>query len=210
MADKRRIQRDLKRLQRVKTWQLVILLILAVFVAATFLRLNNIGMVERRSAVIAADDTGDANVTASRLYDLQRYVSAHMNTDMGNGVYLEGSYKRDLQAAQDKAAQDSNPNGNIYKKAQEVCAPQFTRYTYAYLQCTIGELAKYPAENNLITSIKAPSQDLYKHMFVSPVWSPDFAGWSVAVCLVIATMILARLVSLVVLRSILHRHYKSI
>ena len=142
MADKRRIQRDLKRLQRVKTWQLVILLILAVFIAATFLRLNNIGMVERRSAVIAADDAGDTNITASRLYDLQRYVSAHMNTDMGNGVYLEGSYKRDLQAAQDKAAQDSNPNGNIYKKAQEVCAPQFTRYTYAYLQCTIGELAK--------------------------------------------------------------------
>ncbi len=167
-------------------------------------------MVERRSAVIAADDAGDSTATANRLYDLQRYVSAHMNTDMGKGVYLEGSYKRDLQAAQDKAAQDSNPNGNIYKKAQEVCAPQFTRYTYAYLQCTIGELAKYPAESNLITSIKAPSQDLYRHVFISPIWSPDFAGWSVAVCLVLAVMIVARLVSLVVLRSILHRHYKSI
>ena len=210
MADKRRIKRNIKELQRIKTWQLVILLILASFVAATFLRLNNIGMVERRKAVVAADEAGNSGVTINRLYDLQRFVSAHMNTDMGKGLYLETSYKRDDQAALDKASQDSNPNGNIYKKAQEVCAPQFSRYSYAYLQCTTGELAKYPAASDPASSVQRPHPDSYLHVFVSPLWSPDFAGWSVVACLVISLMISVRLLSLVVLRIILHQHYTSV
>ena len=210
VADKRRIKRSIKGLQRIKTWQLIIVFILALFLTATFLRLNNIGMIERRTAVLAADEVGDGQVTINRLYDLQRYVSAHMNTDMGKGLYLETSYKRDVQAAYDKASLDGNPNGNIYKKAQEVCAPQFSRYSYAYLQCTTGELAKYPAASNLVSSVKAPRADSYLHVFSSPLWSPDFAGWAVIVCMVIALMIFVRLISLGVLRLILRQHYKSV
>jgi hypothetical protein len=210
VADKRRIERNIKQLQRIKTWQLVILFILSCFVSATFLRLNNIGMVERRAAVVSADEVGDKTATVDRLYDLQRYVSAHMNTDLGKGIYLESSYKRDYQAAIDAAASDSNPNGNIYKKAQEVCAPQFTRYSYAYLQCTTGELAKYPAASDPASSVKEPSLDTYLHTYVSPLWSPDFAGWSVLINLVLAVMIVVRLVAIGVLRAVLHRHYKSI
>jgi hypothetical protein len=210
VADKRRVERNIRQLQRIKTWQLVILFILACFVSATFLRLNNIGMVERRTAVVSADDSGDATATINRLYDLQRYVSAHMNTDLGKGVYLESSYKRDYQAAIDAAASDNNPNGNIYKKAQEVCAPQFTRYSYAYLQCTTGELAKYPAASDPASSVKEPALNTYLHSYVSPLWSPDFAGWSVLVSIVLAVMIIVRLVALGILRAVLHRHYKSI
>jgi hypothetical protein len=210
VADKRRIQRSIRGLQRVKTWQLIIVFILALFLSATFLRLNNIGMIERRTAALTADESGNSVVTANRLYDLQRYVSAHMNTDMGKGLYLETSYKRDVQAAYDKASLDNNPNGNIYKKAQEVCAPQFSRYSYAYLQCTTGELAKYPAASNLVDSVNVPKADTYLHVFVSPLWSSDFAGWSVIVCMVIALMIFARLLSLGILRIILRQHYKSV
>lgn len=181
-----------------------------VFVAATFLRLNNIGMVERRTAVTTADESGVQDDIVRRLYDLQQYVSAHMNTDMGKGVYLEASYKRDAQAALDKASSDQNANGNIYKKAQDVCAPKFTHYSTAYLQCTTSELAKYPAASDLLGAVKLPSADSYLHDFVSPVWSSDFAGWSVVVCAVLTLMILGRLVSLAVLRLLLHRHYKSV
>lgn len=208
VADKRRIKRDIKEIQRVKTWQLVILLILASFVAATFLRLNNIGMIERRNAVLAADEANNGAVTVNRLYDLQRFVSAHMNTDMGKGLYLESSYKRDVQTAYDRASQDGNPNGNIYKKAQEVCAPQYSRYSSGYLQCTTGELAKYPAASDLVNSVQLPRADSYLHVFASPLWSPDFAGWSVVVCLVIGLMIAIRLVSLGILRALLRQHYK--
>lgn len=210
MADRREVKNNIRQLQRVKTWQLILLFLLACFISATFLRLNNIGMVERRNAVISADEKGDEQAIISRLYDLQRYVSSHMNTDMGGGMYLEASYKRDAQAAYDEAAVDSNPNGNIYKKAQDVCAPQFSRYSYQYLQCTTGELAKYPSASDLVASIKAPKADSYKHDFVSPVWSTDFAGWSVLVTALIGLMILARLVSLLVLRALLKKHYQNI
>lgn len=210
MADKGRIKQDIKNLQRVKTWQLIVMLIIVGFVAATFLRLNSIGMVQRREAVINADKLGDETATIDRLYDLQRYVAAHMNTDLGRGVYLEHSYSRDTQSWQENQYGDANPNGNIYKKAQEVCAPQFSRYSYAYLQCTTNELAKYPAAANPATDTSRPRQEAYIHSFSAPVWSPDFAGWSVLVFVVILLLIVIRLVSLGVLQLMLRKHYKQI
>jgi len=72
VADKRSIRRDIKKLQRVKTWQLLILLILAGFLSATFLRLNNTGMVQRRNAVAAADKVGDTQQVTERVAGLQR------------------------------------------------------------------------------------------------------------------------------------------
>ena len=185
-------------------------LILVGFVAATFLRLNNIGMVQRRTAVIAADKEGNETTTIQRLYDLQQYVSAHMNTDLGKGVYLESTYQRDSQAALNQASGEQNPNGNIYKKAQEVCAPRFSHYSTAYLQCTTSELAKYPASSNLIGAVKLPSASAYLHDYESPIWSPDFAGWSLVACGVLVVMIIARLISLGILKLMLHRHYRSV
>lgn len=167
-------------------------------------------MVERRSAVLAADEAGDEEVTAQRLYDLQRYVSAHMNTTMDPGLYLEASYKRDSKAAYDRAASGANEYGNIYKKAQEVCAPQFDSYSYAYLQCTTGELAKYPAASDLESSVNLPKADSYRHNFVAPLWSPDFAGWSVLVTALIGFVIIVRLIALGVLKLMLKRHYRSV
>ena len=115
MADKKQVRRTIKQLQRIKTWQLVILLILACFLAATFLRLNNIGMIQRRNAVISADTTGDQTATIQRLSDLQQYVSAHMNTDLGKGVFLQSSYNRALKATEQAAASGDDPYGNIYE-----------------------------------------------------------------------------------------------
>jgi len=210
VLDKKKISREIKQLQRVKTWQLVILLILAGFISATFLRLNNIGMVDRREAVIAADNAGDDKITQSRLYDLQRYVSAHMNTDLGKGVPLEASYTRDYQVVYEQAAGDVNPNGNIYKKVQVVCMPQFSHWSYAYIQCTTNELAKYPAAGNLVDLVQWPVPDNYVHAFASPVWSLDFAGWSLVVCGVILILIITRLIGVLILRLLLRHHYKSI
>lgn len=210
MADKGQIKKSIKELQRVKTWQLLLLLIIMAFVAATFLRLNNIGMVQRREAVIHADEAGNQDSIIERLSDLQRYVSGHMNASLGQGVYLEKSYNRDLQEWQSKAYGDSNPNGNIYKKAQEVCAPQFSSYSYAYLQCTTNELAKYPAASDPATDTSRPRQEAYIHNFTSPVWSPDFAGWSVLVCGVILIMIIVRILSVAVLQLLLKQHYRRI
>jgi hypothetical protein len=210
VADRKQIKKTIKQLQRIKTWQLVILFILSCFLASTFLRLNNIGMVERRNAVISADAVGIDTITADRLYDLQRYVTAHMNTDLGKGVPLESSYKRATQKVLEDASQSSNPNGNIYVKAQQTCAPQYTRWSEAYVQCTVAALATYPAASNLISGVQFPPAAEYYRVYVSPTWSPDFAGWSVVLCIVILLLIITRIISLIVLRLLLRRHYKSI
>jgi len=210
VVNKRQVNRSLNKLQRIKTWQLLILLILVGFISATFLRLNNIGMLERRKAVISADNAGIENDIQGRLYDLQRYISAHMNTDMGKGVYLEASYKRDVQIVDAKNASASNPNGNIYKKVQDVCVPRFSNWSYAYVQCTVNELAKYPEGDVLINSINRPHADMYLHVFASPAWSPDFAGLSIIIGVVIFIIILARITSVVILKMLLRKHHNSI
>ena len=167
-------------------------------------------MVERRAAVLSADEAGNDDVIIQRLYDLQQYVTSHMNTDMGTGVYLEQSYKRDSQAALNAASADTNPNGNIYKKAQEVCGPRFSVYSTAYLQCTTSELEKYPAADELVQEANLPPVSGYVHVFVSPAWSPDFAGWSVVVCVVLLLMIIVRMVGLGILKLLLRRHYQNV
>lgn len=209
MADKRQVKKSIKQLQRVKTWQLVVLLLLMAFVAATFLRLNNIGMSERREAVLAADKTGDTETMRNRLYDLQRYVAAHMNTDTGP-IYLEGQYQRDAQARVDQAKENNLSGPNIHALAEQVCRPQFTVWSPAYVQCFADELAKYPPSAGPVEQVQLPSPELYRYSFASPLWSADFAGWSLVVCAVILVMIVARLISLVVLRLLLKHHYRGI
>ena len=92
MADKRAARRNLRRLERVKTWQLLILFVLVCFVAATFLRINNVGMIQRRSAVATADKSGNETQIFNRLQDLQRYSTTHMNASSGV-IYLQHQYE---------------------------------------------------------------------------------------------------------------------
>lgn len=185
-----------------KTWQLVVLLVLSGFIAATFLRLNNIGMLQRREAVMQADASGDAIAIKSRLYDLQRYVTSHMNADMGS-IYLENQYKRDYQSALDSASGVTNPNGNIYRKAQDVCAPKFTSYTQAYLQCTVDYLNQYAPAGDPAQTVKGPKADAYRFSYVSPLWTPDFAGFSVLFCLFILAVIFSRWLVILILKLML-------
>jgi hypothetical protein len=209
VADKKRVRQTIKRLQRIKTWQLIILLILAGFISATFLRLNNIGMVQRRTAVLTADKVGDNSSTTERLYDLQQYVTAHMNTDMGKGIYLETLYETQRQAALNAESTADTPTGGIYKQINDACKAITTSYT-PFFQCVTDRLAQVPDGSNTLTAIDLPSAAAYHYDFLSPLWSPDFAGWSILVCIVIALMIVARLISLAILRIILHQHYKSV
>lgn len=209
MADKGEIRREIWMLSRVKTWQLVIVLILFVFVAATFLRLNNIGMVERLKAVTSSDMAAASEETASRLYDLQRYAAAHMNADTGQ-FDLVGQYQRDYEAAIARASETNTSSQSITAKADAICKPRFSGWSLAYVQCVRDELDKFGSSENLQSDVELPNAALYRHSFVSPLWSPDFAGWSVLICLFIALVILLRLIALVILRLLLNSRYKSI
>ena len=212
MSDKRQIRKELRQLQKVKTWQLVILLILGAFLAATFLRLNNVGMVERRNAIEGADKAGDIQSIASRIYDIQRYAAAHMNATTGV-FYLQETYNRDVKQAMAAASGESGGANSPQARADAICNPNLQSHGYsaAYQECMLNELTKagQVADPTALTS-KLPSPALYRYSFVSPVWSPDFAGWSLVVCAILLLIIVFRLLALGVLRFLLRKHYREV
>ncbi len=213
VANKRSVKRDIKKLQHVKTWHLVVLLALSLFVSATFLRLNNVGMVERRDAVYAADKVGDENAIWDRLYDLQRYAATHMNADTGD-VYLDNLYKADVEAIT-KQTEQANANGNssgaaLLRAAYETCKNRYPGYSPAYIACVQSEQAKIPAGTVTIESAQFPSPSLYRHAYIAPLWSPDYAGWAVLVSFVFAVAVIVRFCIEVYLRWQLRRTYRVV
>ena len=214
-VDKRKTKFRIKRLSQVKTWQLVILFIMAGFISATFLRLNNVGMIERREAVENADKTGDIVSLQQRLYDLQRYVATHMNADPGK-IALDHTYKRvyDQKLKEFEEAIKNRSNNDTISKVRAVCDAKaqqggYGRFTTQadprYVSCINEEWEKYPAAKTSSLQFEAPSTEPYYHTFVSPLWSADFAGWSLLVAGVIAMIIVLRLVVLGILKFMLRR-----
>lgn len=212
--DKRRIHHWLKRVRALKTWQLFIILLLGVLVSATFLRLNNLGMVERRTAVIAADVAGDPEVLRDSVVDLQHYVSRHMNTNLENGFFLSKTYERDRDAALAAVSQSTNPSSAVYQQASIECRSRFQggreSFRNDYVQCVIDQVSTLSAQSDAELALRLPKADAYKINFSAPVWTPDLAGFAVAFCTVVTLVILGRLVLLVALRWLLRRHYQSI
>lgn len=216
--DKKKTKFRIKRLSQIKTWQLVILLIMSGFISATFLRLNNVGMVERRESVENADKAGDIVNLQQRLYDLQRYVSTHMNADPGK-IALDHTYKqmydRKLKEFEEEIKNQSN--NDTVSKVRAVCDARaqqggYGRFTTQadprYINCINEEWAKYPAAKVTNLQFEAPSTEPYYHTFVSPIWSADYAGWSLLVTIFIAMIIVMRLVVLGMLKLMIRRRNK--
>lgn len=213
MANKKQIRTTLKKISMLKTWQLIILLILVLFIAATALRLNNVGMDQRREGVYSADEAGDEDIIHQRLLSLREYSSSHMNANTGAFV-LKNQYDRDSQKAladaQNKSEESESPNGNIYKKAAEVCDPQFSGYSQAYMQCFMNELNKYPESGAVSDSVVLPTAELYQYDFASPIWTPDIAGWTVLLAIIISVVIITKITLTVVLSMFLKRRAPKI
>lgn len=208
MTDRHRIQQDIKRLSYVKTWQLLILLVLVGFVTATFLRMNNNGMIERRTAVAQADKVGDGEALKNNLYSLQRYAAEHMNASSGT-MYLDQSYKRDSQKAFETVQAATSQNSEALSKADAACKERFSGWSQSYVQCVVAEQAKYPGTAS-VSQFVPPDPELYRHEFISPMWSPDFAGFSLIIFLLITVVIVLRIIGLVILKLLLKKHYSSI
>lgn len=216
--DKKKTKFRIKRLSQIKTWQLVILLIMSGFISATFLRLNNVGMVERRESVEHADKAGDMVNLQQRLYDLQRYVSTHMNADPGK-IALDHTYKqmydRKLKEFEEEIKNQSN--NDTVSKVRAVCDARARQGGYGrattqadprYVSCINEEWEKYPAAKVANLQFEAPSTEPYYHTFVSPIWSADYAGWSLLVTIFIAMIIVMRLVVLGMLKLMIRRRNK--
>lgn len=210
MANTRSVRNGIKQLQRVKTWQLIVMLILLLFLCATFLRLNNIGMTQRRDAVISADKQGNDNDTRNRLVDLQHFVSAHMNTG-GNTVYLQYQYERDSAATIEKATTtDNEDREGVNKKVDDICKPQFSGYNQGYVDCFAREFAKFSPGEDPITKVTMPDPERYHFVFAAPLWSADFAGFTLLAIVLIGVIILIRFIGLIILKILLKTKYQDV
>lgn len=144
----REIIRKRKWRVHVKTWMLLVALIILLPIDATLLRLDHIKMTELRDAVLAVDAKisndesdeaameSDAELAAA-LTKLKEFVFSHIvvnvveengtqRVDFGTGpFYLEHQYLRAatkaLAEAEKMQVDDKNPYGNIYAAAGEYC-----------------------------------------------------------------------------------------
>ena len=211
------------KFHKLKTWWLIVALIPLFFLDATLLRMDHIRMTELRDAVLAADEAENDEEIQRTLEELKSFVFSNMvinvvddngnqRVTFGTGpFYLEHLYIRTankaLAEAEASLAGDSNPNGNVYALASDVCrgeaiANGWTWSSPEYINCMVSEIQKYPAADEIQDRIVAalPSTELYRREFASPVWAPTLTGFAVLVTLVIIVVILMRGVWWVILR----------
>ena len=197
----------LKRLREIKTWQLVIILLIFVLLTAIFLRLNNLNMIDKRAALVAADKTGNIAKIDTAAKDLRNYVWRHMNTYTGR-VALQTLYD---QAAQ-KAIEASRPpeiDGSKYQQATNDCMPQLHGYGYrAWANC-VANAVGISDITTLDTNVTPPDPNAYYVEFAPVRWSFDPAGISLLVCFILAIIIVLRLIFLIILRITLRLKYRA-
>ena len=208
---------------RIKTWQLLLILVPLLFADATLLRLDHIRMTEMRDAVLEADAAEDDQAISENLEKLKDYVFSNIvinvveengkqRVTFGTGpFYLEHQYIRAANAALEEAEKtigsDSNPNGNVYQLASEVCRPQAIANGWSwndanYINCMMGEIQKYPAADELQDKIIAslPSTELYRKNYASPLWAPTLTGFMILITILVIVVILIRGLIWVILR----------
>lgn len=201
-----------RQLMHVKTWQLVVVVLLLTIISATFLRLNNLGMVERRSAVIKADESGDKAAIKNSLVDLQHFMSSHMNTQMNGGIYLSKSYERDRAAVLEAANNTSNPQSAVYQQASVECRAKWQggveSFRNDYVQCVIDRVSALSSASTPV--VKLPKVDNYRYDFSSPLLSFDAAGLFVFLTGVTLVIILVRVLSSLILSAVVRRRYQEL
>ena len=208
---------------KLKTWQLLLILIPLLFLDATLLRIDHIRMAELRDAVLAADTAEDDAKISEALEELKNFTFSHIviNVIDDNGeqkvifgtgpFYLEHQYLRAANAALEKAQQefanDSNPNGNIYAMASGVCQPQAIQNGWSwddanYINCMMTEINKYPASDNIEEEIitKLPSTELFRKSYASPLWTFSFSGIMLLITLIIIVVIFVRIIIWIIIR----------
>jgi hypothetical protein len=170
---RRRLYHIWTRVRGIKPWHFFVLALICLIVSIFALRANNLKMVQLRDAVYTADKN-DGDVSKA-LTNLQRYVTAHMNTNLSAGntsvyppIQLKYTYDR-LRAQQLQLS-----NASVYNDAQKYCESQNSSDFSG--RNRVPCIESY-VENHGVKPQAIPDA-MYKFDFISPAWSPDLAGWS--------------------------------
>ncbi len=212
---KSKFRKALSKVVHFSSWKLALIFVLLCFFSATLLRFDHIKMVDLRQAVLDADEAEDDEAIAAALNELKTFTQKHIvfNLHDDNGrqsiiygtgpFYLEHQYmrkaKEELARAQAEAdSKISNPNGNIYRKAADVCDALGIKYGWRYpdkqyIDCWMTELAKYPAVDNLeVKGANIPSTELFRFDFASPIWYPCFSGIVILLTITVFIVLIIR------------------
>ncbi|MBR3368766.1 hypothetical protein IKG45_03190 [Candidatus Saccharibacteria bacterium] len=211
------------KFRRLHTWQLILILIPLLFLTATLMRFDHIKMTELRKKVDEADKLGNIEEISASLEELSAFVrnniviniveeNGSLKVSFGTGpFYLKESYNRAanqaIEEAQANLTGDSNPYGNIFAEAMNICKPQaiangWTWSDQSYIDCMTGEINKYPSSENLFSKITAdvPSTELYRREFSSRIWAPTFSGFMILICLILIVVIFIRFIIWIIIR----------
>lgn len=176
-------------------WYFAALFAVSGSLALFALRQNNLRALELRDKVLQADKE-DGNIEAA-LKELREFTYSHMNARLSsdNGIYppIQLKYRYERLVAAEKA-RVAGSNENLYNEAQRDCEARFPQglsgsnripCIQAYLDSHGGgELKEQPIPDAL-----------YKFDFVSPLWSPDLAGWMLVLAAVSLLLLIIRLIA---------------
>lgn len=211
------------KFKKLKTWQLLLVLIPLGFLDATVMRFDHLKMVELRDEVLAADEAEDDERLASALDNLKNYTFGNIviNVTDDNGIqkvafgtgpfYLEHQYRRAAEKALEEAentfTSDENPNGNVYAMASNTCKPLaiangWTWSSPEFINCMTSEIEKYPAADDIKDQMTAalPSTELYRKNYASPIWAPTLSGFLLLITAIIIVVIFIRFIIWIILR----------
>jgi hypothetical protein len=197
--DKRSLHHFWTLIRPIKVRYIIVLLLISTAASVLALRDNNLRMVQLRDEVYVADQ-GGTNVEGA-LQSLRKHVYSHMNTDLsaGSSIYppiqLKFTYQRLQQAEKDRAQQD---NARIYTDAQAHCEQQNPSGFSG--RGRVPCIEEYVQAHGV--SVKAIPDAMYKFDFVSPTWSPDLAGFGVAISVLLLVLLILRLAARQILKSL--------
>ncbi len=190
LVDKKKLHHAWRFVRPIKTGYLLAAFAVVALIAVFALRANNLQMLELRAAVYQADEeNGDVE---GALRELREWVHGHMNTNLAGDtnvrppIQLKYRYERLVAAEKAKVAA---VNESIYTDAQRVCEAQNpTGFSGgSRVPCIEEYVSRHGAKEQPV------ADSLYKFDFVSPLWSPDLAGWSIVLSGVLLALTILRL-----------------
>lgn len=166
--------------------QLSILLAVSLSINIHFLRQNNLKMVELTQDVIDIDKSskGDIKKIEPVLVILAEYVSTHMNARMPGPVQLQYRYNRIIdKLAEVKESKEETYRDTTYWQARAHCA---TTLISVRAEC----IQQYVVDKGEPNIVDFPPLEQFSYVYSSPAWSPDLAGVTTAVSVLISSMLI--------------------
>lgn len=209
-------EKKLKKLKfhRLKTWQIILVAILFLFIDATLLRVDHLKMIELRDAVLTADEEEDDELIVERLEELKKFTFSHIiiNIHEENGsqslmfgtgpFYLEHQYNRAAEAALEeaRAGLTDYDDQNVIGEASDECRTKSSNWNQ-YAQCILSTVENHPSADHITDQITAniPPTDLYRKNYASSIWAPCLSGFMILITLILLLIIVFRFLAWVFL-----------